>query len=149
MEVYGMRPVNKTAGIVTSQNGVRSDFRLADRESLKVLGERKKFFMDAIIALKEEIGIDRSRERLGAKAKYPPKILRHPKFKQMKSLKESITKLDAEIKAVRDRIKLNGPIETFEESFVNYVRENHSEIYEKARDYALKLKNTPTNTDRE
>lgn len=84
MDIYGLRSVNKTAGIVTSQNGVTADFRLADKETLKVLGERKKFFMDAIIALKEEIGIDRSREGEGAKTKYPPKILRHPKFRQMK-----------------------------------------------------------------
>lgn len=131
MDVYGLRPVNKTAGVVTSQNGVTDNFLHSDREILKTLGNRKKHFMDALIALKEEIGIDRSREKLGAKTKYPPRIVRHPKFRQMKALKESITNLDTEIKAVRDRIAKNP--DTFQEDFINLIRLKYPEIYQEIK----------------
>lgn len=134
MEVYGLKPVNKTAGIVTSQNGVSDNFLLAEKQTLKVLGDRKKYFMDAIVGLKEDIGINSAREGQGAKKKYPRRILLHPKFKELQRLRGSITKLDAEIKEVRDRIKKTEPLLSFEERFMQYMRENHSELYAKVRD---------------
>lgn len=131
MNIYGMRPVNKTAAIVTTQEGTTDNFLLADKETLRVLGLRKKYFMDAIKNLRDEIGIDSKREKLGAKTKYPRHILRHPKFNQFLSLKESLTKLDAEIFKVRQGLK-NAP-DTFPERFIAKMKEKYPVIYEEIK----------------
>jgi len=123
-----MRPINKTAAMVTAQGDTSDSFLIEDKKSLKILGERKKYFMDAMVALKAEIGID-AREGSGARTKYPPKILRHPKFKQLKTLRESLTKLDVEIREVKARINKAQPDESLESRFMKFVKVNHPEIH--------------------
>lgn len=105
MDIYGMRPVNKTAGIVTFQSGATDSFLLDNKEQLKRLGQKKKMLQDSLIALRDEIGIVPHRGGKGASKKYPAYIVMNPKFKDYKYIQEKLTRLDKKIFDIRREIE--------------------------------------------
>lgn len=134
-DIYGMSPVNKTARIVTGQSGCDDDFLTRNKEELKILGERKAQLMRICVDLKKEIGID-AREGTGRKTKYPPKILRHKKFKMLMGVRDNLRELDAEIKALKNRIPKGEHI--CSEKFVIIVKKQYPEIFETVKEIIFK-----------
>jgi len=126
IDIYTLSPVNKSAGVVTSQAGVKDTFLLNTHERVKVLGARKRELADLCLELKLEIGIDPHRD--SSRKAYPPHIFRHKSFKRLMAVKRDLTNIDIEIAEARKEAA-KVPKTPYAEKIVHLLKINYPEIY--------------------
>lgn len=123
--------VDKTAAIVTSQDGCNNDIYIkTDHEKLDALRSQKRLYADKVYALKKEMKIRPGWGGSG-RDKLPRHILNHPKYLHLMDLRCKLTELDLEINKLNKKLKVRGP--TFENLFITMVKEKYPNIFKEIK----------------
>ena len=88
-DIYTRVPINKAAAIATSQKYCSDEFLNNERQKIKVLGLRKAELANELAELKTELGVPHIKG-----SKYPPKIVRHYKFKHLTRLRKELLEIE-------------------------------------------------------
>lgn len=126
-DIYTRVPVNKSAGIVTSQKDCSDEFLNNWKQKLRVLGLRKAELANELSELKSELGIAHVKG-----AKFPPKVLRHYKCKHLIRLRTEIIEVEQMIVDCKKEKPLE--VNLFSDRFMNLCKQNYPDVYKSLLD---------------